>query len=75
MTGRELIVYILQNGLEDEPIVKDGCLIGHLTEIEAAIRYGVGTATIRTWASQGVLDAAKIGNMIFVPKNSNYKKG
>ena len=36
MTGRELIVYILQNHLEDEPIVNDGKILGLLTVEEAA---------------------------------------
>ena len=31
MTGRELIVYILENGLENEPIFKNGKPIGFIT--------------------------------------------
>ena len=35
MTGRELILYILSNGLENEPVFKDGKFIGFMTEEEA----------------------------------------
>ena len=27
MTGRELIIYILENGLEDELIIQDGMIV------------------------------------------------
>lgn len=27
MTGRELIIYILENGLEDEQIIQDGMIV------------------------------------------------
>ena len=36
MTGRDLIVYIMLNKLEDEQVFKDGKLLGFLTEAEAA---------------------------------------
>ena len=45
MTGRELIVYILQNNLENEPMFADGKPIAHITIWEAAVKANVGTAT------------------------------
>ena len=46
MTGRELIIYILQNGLEDEPVFEDGKFIGFVSIGEAAFKSDVGMATI-----------------------------
>ena len=41
MTGRDLIIYILENGLEDEPIIQDGMIImknlGYIPLDEAAL--------------------------------------
>ena len=70
MTGRDLIIYILQNGLEDEPVYKDGKVIGFISEVEAAIKFGVTTATIRVWVSMGMLDGVIIGNSVYIPTNA-----
>lgn len=70
MTGRDLIIYILSNGLENEPIVKDGKLIGFMTVDEAAARMNVGVATIYVWIYQRQLDFISIGNTIYIPANS-----
>ena len=45
VTGRDLILYILSNNLEDEEVFKDGKLIGFLTAWEAAEKMNVGIAT------------------------------
>ena len=42
MTGRELIIYILENDLENEPVFQDDKLIGFLNEREAAVKLNVG---------------------------------
>lgn len=47
MTGRDLILYILTNGLEDKPIYEDGKILGFLTATEAAEKFNVGLATIK----------------------------
>lgn len=70
MTGRELIIYILENKLEDEQVFKDGKLIGFTTEEETAVAFGVGLATIRAWIKNGMIQSIKIGNMIYIPKNA-----
>ena len=67
MTGRDLIMYILSNNLEDEPIFKDGRLLGFLLEDEAARKCGVGTATIQTWISRGYIPAIKIYDKFYIP--------
>lgn len=67
MTGRELIIHILANGLEDEPVVKDGKLVGFMNETEAAISFGVGVATVRTWVKRNMLPSVQIGNVTYIP--------
>lgn len=70
MTGRELIIYILENNLEDEVILKDGVILGMMVEEEAAVKYGVGPATIKAWYEQGILSGLKVGKTIFIPKSN-----
>lgn len=69
MTGRELIIYILENGLEDEPILKDGKFIGFMTASEVAAKMNVGVATIYTWVCQHRLQAVVIGDTLYIPAN------
>lgn len=66
MTGRDLIIYILKNGLEDELVFKDGQFIGFITIGEAAAKMGVGISTIAVWVSQGWLDAFVIGGTVYI---------
>lgn len=56
MTGRDLIIYILQNNLEDESVFKSGKFIGFIPAHEAAAKLGVGVATIYVYVDQGRLD-------------------
>ena len=69
MTGRELIVYILVNGLEDEPIFdqSNGTLVGFLTTSQAAVKFNVSTPTILTWIALGKLESIKIGEEFYIP--------
>lgn len=67
MTGRDLIVYILQNNLEDTPVFEDGRFLGFITDEEAAIKYNVGIATIRLWIDMGLLKGIKICDKIYIP--------
>lgn len=69
-TGRDWIIYILANGLENEPIFKDGKLLGFMTEYEAAVKFNVGPATIRVWVTEGYLPSIRIGNMYYIPANA-----
>lgn len=72
MTGRELILYILSNKLEDEEVFKDGKLVGFRTIDETAVAWQVGTATIQAWIQQGWLDTIKIGDTIFIPTSPDW---
>lgn len=67
MTGRELIMYILQNNLEDKPVLEDGKFVGFLTVEEVAVKFNVGPATIKTWIALGLLEGMSIGNTIYIP--------
>ena len=70
MTGRDLIVYILENHLEDEPIIKDGKFIGFMTVAEAAEKFGVGSATIQAWVFTKQLDSARVVGSLCIPANA-----
>lgn len=70
MTGRDLILYILANGLEDEPVFKDKKFIGFMTAGEAAEKMNVGIPTVCVWLSQGLLDGVRIGDNIYIAANS-----
>ena len=69
MTGRELIVYILENGLEDEPVFKDDKFVGFITVAEAAGKMDVGTATIEAWAALGMLDSINVVEGVYISES------
>ena len=69
MTGRELIIYILTNNLENEQVFKDGKFIGFITASEAAVKMDVGVATIRTWVEQGRITNVFFGDRVYIPAN------
>ena len=71
MTGRELIIYILENGLEDEEVIKDGKILGFLTSTEVAEEMDVGLATVYTWMAQGKLPYVRLGGTYYFP--ADYK--
>lgn len=68
MTGRELIMYILENHLEDEPVFQNGTFVGYVSDVKFAEMLGVGVATVRAWIMIGrIKDAIMIGDVMFVP--------
>lgn len=67
MTGRDLVLYILQNHLEDEPVFKDGKFMGFVTPEEVAVKCHVGTATVHAWIHQGRLASEAIREGIYIP--------
>ena len=75
MTGRELIMFILRNNLEDEIVIENNIFFGLMTEKEASIKFGVGEATIKAWYELGILCGVEIGNSIFIiDKKQNIKE-
>lgn len=69
LTGRDLIIYILENGLENEPVVKDGTPIGFLTVDDVAKRLSFGTAAIRARITLGTIESVTIGGRPYIPAN------
>ena len=75
MTGRDLIIYILENNLENEPLVQNGKPIGFITVGEAASKMNVGVATISTYIYENLIDYCVIGNKFFIfDKNIKRKE-
>ena len=69
MTGRDLILYILQSKLEDEIVIKDGIFVWLMNEEEAAVKFGVGIAQVKAWYVCGMLDGTKIGDHLYFLRN------
>ena len=75
ITGRDLIVYILEHGLEDEPVFDDGIFLGFMKDIEAAVKFNVGLATIRAWCDIDALPYVRINGAIYIPANAKKPEG
>lgn len=69
MTGKELILYILNNNLENTIVLKDGFFIGFMNEEEAAVRFNVGVETIRAWYDCKMLSGTKVGDSLYFLKD------
>jgi len=69
-TGRDLIIYILKNNLEDAQIFENGKLLGFMTIEEAAVKFGYGIGTIKAWVQLNHTSCLKIGDMIFIPMDA-----
>lgn len=74
MTGRDLIIYILENHLEDEEVFKDGKIIGFETELEAAARLNIGVATLFAMYEMGMIPGIKIGGKIYIKEGEMPKE-
>lgn len=69
MTGKDLIIYILENDLEDESIINEnGIPIWLMTVDEAALKMNVGTATILTEAIREEIPSVTIGDTIYIQR-------
>lgn len=69
MTGKELILYILQNNLENTIVLEDGFFVGFMTEEEVAVKFDVGIETVRAWYSCKMAKATKIGDTLYFRKD------
>ena len=69
MTGKELIIYILENKLENEEVFKNGGFLDFLTEEEAAANFNVGVETMKTWRLFGMVKGIQFGYSVLYPKN------
>lgn len=73
MTGRDLIVYIMANHLEDAPISSIINSAGLMTVEQAAILFGVGTASIETFMQLGTLQYVIIGGIKLVVRPTSMQ--
>lgn len=64
MTGRELIIYILENGLEDEQVFENGRFVGFLSLTQAAQKLGYGIETVKAMVDLGLIENVHDGDMI-----------
>ena len=74
MTGRELILYILQNHLEDQEIFANDKFLDFMTVKDAAVKFEVGESTVHVWVKMNLLPCIKIGEEIFIPKDAKNPK-
>ena len=49
LTGRELIIFIMQNKLEDTVMLE------LMTDVEIAAKFDVGVSTVRIWHKYGYI--------------------
>ena len=75
MTGRDLIIYILANNLEDEFVFKDGRILGYLSVSEVAEKMNVGISTVYAWITQGLLNCIIMHGVIYIPANFEIVNG
>lgn len=66
MKGRDLIIYILENHLEDEDVLSDLKKIGLYSIQETAVILSVGEETVKAWCKMGKIDHTTIGGDIYV---------
>ena len=77
MTGRELIVYILENNLENEDILNPNEKLNthiFIREDVAAAECNVGIASIKAWCKQKYLDYVTYCACIYIVKNKRYEE-
>lgn len=74
MTGRELILLILNNHLEDEIIFKDGKFVNFLTVSEYAAKMNTGVQTVLAWLQIGTVHGVTIEGVSYIPDFSEVIK-
>lgn len=67
MTGREIILFILENHLEDVKVE------GWLTPIEVAEKFGVGLATVKVWIKNDQIEHIRILEQVYISDNVHPK--
>lgn len=74
MTGRDLILYILENNLENEKVFDNGRFLGFLTAAEFAAKWDVGEETVRLWVDLGYVDGMIVYDELYIPCNAKIKE-
>lgn len=68
MTGRDLIIYILQNSLEDEVLLDEDKDLSLMTEEEVAAKNNVSVPTVKAYQELGILKGVKSNNSLYFLK-------
>ena len=71
MTGRELILAIIENGLENEDIFGDKGIFNFLnvkimSVEQVALKHNVGTETVHAWCALGKMKDIRINGKIYI---------
>lgn len=66
MTGRDLIIYILENNLENEQFYQNHNLLYFLSIEEEALKFNVGINTVKAWLDLDLITGVKIREKIYV---------
>lgn len=67
MTGRDLIIYILKNGLEDKEVFDGENMLGFETLTEAASRNNCGEASILVLCQMHHIPIVNINGKSYIP--------
>lgn len=70
MTGRDLIMFILQNNLLDTEFFTNGKIPGLMTVEEAAVKFNTGTITVEIWFTRGDVRGIVIGKKLYIYENA-----
>ena len=70
MTGRDLIMFILQNNLENAEFFTNGKIPGLMTVEEAAVKFNTGPITIEVWFAHGDVRGIVIGKKLYIYENA-----
>ena len=71
MTGRELIIFILENNFEDVEFTNVCDILGVMTVKQAALKWDTGEATIKTLFKLKKIRGWKNGENIYILKQPN----
>lgn len=70
MTGKELMLYILENDLLDEEIIQDCVPIFLMSIEEAAAKFNVGPSTIQAWTLDEKIKYEYINDRVYIYCNA-----
>lgn len=70
MTGKELIMFILQNDLLETEFFTNGKIPGLMTVEEAAVKFDTGPTTVEIWFAMGDVRGIVIGKKLYIYENS-----
>lgn len=71
MTGRELIIFILENNFEDVEFTNVCDILGVMTVKQAALKWNTGEATIKTLFELKKIPGWKNGENIYILEQPN----